>query len=67
MPDNFSIATLFPDCAMRVSRLALPLSDVLNEENVSDCRVFQISNYTRICVTVGIWVDMEEVNVRSSQ
>jgi hypothetical protein len=35
MPLSFSIATLFPLCAMRVNREALPFSDVPKEEKVS--------------------------------
>jgi hypothetical protein len=36
IPASLNIATLFPDAAMRVNRVALPLSVVPNEENVSD-------------------------------
>tara|TARA_R110002003_G_scaffold131_4_gene12319 strand:- start:2568 stop:2777 length:210 start_codon:yes stop_codon:yes gene_type:complete len=36
IPASLNIATLFPDAAMRVSRVALPLSVVPNEEKVSD-------------------------------
>ena len=35
IPANFKIATLFPDEAMRVRRVAEPLSDVPKEEKVS--------------------------------
>jgi hypothetical protein len=35
MPDNFKMATLFPDDAMRVRRFAEPLSVVEKDENVS--------------------------------
>lgn len=37
MPLSFSTATLFPDAAMRVSRVAEPLSDVVKLEKVSLC------------------------------
>lgn len=40
MPDNFRIATLFPDAAIRVSRPAEPRICVVMEEKVSDC--FQV-------------------------
>jgi len=36
MPDNLRMATLFPDDAMRVRRVAEPLRVVEKEENVSD-------------------------------
>ena len=36
IPDSFSIATLFPEAAMRPSRPAEPFRDVDMEENVSD-------------------------------
>lgn len=37
MPDNFKIATLFPDAAIRVNRPAEPRICVVMEEKVSDC------------------------------
>ena len=36
MPDSFRTATLFPDAAIRVKRLAEPFICVVMEENVSD-------------------------------
>ncbi len=36
MPDSFSIATLFPCCAMRPRRPAEPFMDVPSEEKTSD-------------------------------
>jgi hypothetical protein len=36
MPANFNIATLFPACAIRVRRDALPLREVENVLKVSD-------------------------------
>lgn len=38
MPDNFKMATLFPEAAIRVSRPAEPRICVVMEENVSDWR-----------------------------
>lgn len=38
IPDSLSIATLFPDAAMRPNRLAEPLSCADMEENVSVCK-----------------------------
>ena len=37
IPANFSIATLFPCCAMRPSRLAEPFMEFVMEEKTSDC------------------------------
>lgn len=37
IPASFKTATRFPCCAMRVNRVALPLSDVPKLENTSDC------------------------------
>lgn len=45
MPASFKTATLFPDCAMRVRRVALPLRVVPKEEKVSLCSSCQ---YTKI-------------------
>ena len=37
IPANFSIATLFPCCAMRPNRLAEPFMEFVMEEKTSDC------------------------------
>jgi hypothetical protein len=36
MPESLKMATLLPELAIRVRRVAEPLSVVLKEENVSD-------------------------------
>jgi hypothetical protein len=43
MPASFRIATLFPDEAMRVRRLAEPFSVVEKEEKVSDWEMEVVS------------------------
>jgi hypothetical protein len=65
MPDNFNIATLFPDCAMRVRRDALPLRDVLKVENVSDyiSLVLACLSYGYVAWTSGaVWCGNLERN-----
>jgi hypothetical protein len=58
MPASFRIATLFPEDAMRVRRLAEPLRVVLKEEKVSDYIIHHISAIAQGCC-VGRWVEFE--------
>jgi hypothetical protein len=51
IPDNLSIATLFPDAAILPSRPAEPFRDVDMEEKVSDCVHVSIAS---TCVVVRV-------------
>jgi len=50
IPANFRMATLFPDEAMRVRRVAEPLSDVPKEEKVS---LYRMRCQSCSCIRVG--------------
>jgi hypothetical protein len=47
IPLSLRIATLLPDEAMRVSRVAEPLSDVAKLEKVSLCNKCEITAFSR--------------------
>lgn len=50
MPASLRMATLLPDWAMRVRRVALPLSEAEKEEKVSFCGVRRVSPQSRFVV-----------------
>jgi len=54
MPASLKIATLFPLCAIRPRRVALPFRDPPKDENVSDCiRKPLASFHFHSCIGLG--------------